>query len=557
MKKNNVLTRVFVLILLLCHSICVATTGSLKQGEQLFKDGEYKEAIEKLFPIAKKGNVEAQFLLGESYLESENRTELPNEEERTEEELLEALRQSMLNPRSSKDYPKAIYWLEKAASQGYVKAQSSLAYNYYAWTEYEAAAKWASLAAKAGDETGQLILGLCYYYGNGVAKDVKESMKWLQKPAQNGNPMAQIIMAECYFKGADGVPKNYTRALSLYLKLADLGVKTAYDKLGTIYLNGLGTEKNEKEAVKWIKLAAIKGDAFNQYRLGCCYKEGIGVQQDSSEGFVWFLKAAKQNQIYAVKEVGKCYFEGRGVPQNYEEAIVWFFKAAKEGDLDSEYFLGCCFRDGYGVEKSSSKSVFWFRKAAEKGDKDAQCALGIAYYCGNGVHKNESHAEEWLLKSAKQGNSAAQKVLGQMYIDGVNGREPNYSRAVFCFRKAVEQGDSSAIFSLAYAYKKQKKYIEAFNWLKKGAEYGFVNCQTSLAGCYYFGDGVEKNYTKASYWYKIAAEQGDDFAQYMLGYCYLQGKGVDKNISNGIYWLKQSANQGNNSAIELLNELDY
>ncbi len=44
--------------------------------------------------------------------------------------------------------------------------------------------------AEAGDAEAQCNLGLCYYTGNGVAKDCAEAVKWFRKAAIQGNQTA-------------------------------------------------------------------------------------------------------------------------------------------------------------------------------------------------------------------------------------------------------------------------------------------------------------------------------------------------------------------------------
>ena len=52
--------------------------------------------------------------------------------------------------------------------------------------------------------------------------------------------------------------KNYKKAFSLYLNAAKDGDKKAQQEVGTLYLFGLGTNKNENEAFYWLKKANAK-----------------------------------------------------------------------------------------------------------------------------------------------------------------------------------------------------------------------------------------------------------------------------------------------------------
>ncbi|MBQ4314147.1 MAG: sel1 repeat family protein, partial [Lentisphaeria bacterium] len=50
---------------------------------------------------------------------------------------------------------------------------------------------WYRKAAEQGHATAQYNLGLCYYLGQGVTKDLAEAVKWLRKSAEQGYKDAQ------------------------------------------------------------------------------------------------------------------------------------------------------------------------------------------------------------------------------------------------------------------------------------------------------------------------------------------------------------------------------
>jgi len=53
--------------------------------------------------------------------------------------------------------------------------------------------------------------GLCYYKGDGVAKDYVEAVKWFRKAAERGHASAQRNLGVCY-KNGEGVEKDYAEA---------------------------------------------------------------------------------------------------------------------------------------------------------------------------------------------------------------------------------------------------------------------------------------------------------------------------------------------------------
>jgi len=91
------------------------------------------------------------------------------------------------------------------------------------------------------------------------------------------------------------------------------------------------------------------------------------------------------------------------------------------------------------------------------------------YRKGEGVQQNYSKTVFWFTKAAEQGYVIAQGVLALMYYEGQEGVQQDYSKAVHWFNKAAEQGDASAQYFLADMYYEGegviKDYVESYKWL--------------------------------------------------------------------------------------------
>ena len=154
-------------------------------------------------------------------------------------------------------------------------------------------------AAEQGAANAQFFLGLRYYLGDGVEKNLVEAVKWY---AQQGSASAQF-------------------------------------NLGLRYYLGDGVEKNLVEAVKWYRKAAQQGDVDAQFNLGVCYNNGYGVEKNLAEAVSYFQKAAEQGNAKAQFILGSSYEIGYGVNINYSEAVKWYSKAAGQGHYGSEMAL--------------------------------------------------------------------------------------------------------------------------------------------------------------------------------------------------------------------------
>ena len=127
---------------------------------------------------------------------------------------------------SDKKYEQAIYWFQKAADAGNSAAQKNLAICYFngygVEKDVEKAIYWWQKAADAGNSTAQNSLAYRYFAGDGVEKDVEKAVYWWQKAADAGDSDAQNSLAFRYFKG-DGVEKDVEKAVYWWQKAADAG----------------------------------------------------------------------------------------------------------------------------------------------------------------------------------------------------------------------------------------------------------------------------------------------------------------------------------------------
>ena len=134
---------------------------------------------------------------------------------------------------------------------------------------------------------------------------------------------------EAYARG------DYQTALEEFMPLAIQGNSSAQNNLGVMYDNGQGVPEDDKEAVKWYRLAAEQGSASAQYNLGFMYANGEGVPEDDKEAVKWYRLAAEQGDAMAQYNLGSMYANGQGVPEDNIMAYMWWNLAAVSGDKSS------------------------------------------------------------------------------------------------------------------------------------------------------------------------------------------------------------------------------
>jgi TPR repeat protein len=300
--------------------------------------------------------------------------------------------------------------------------------------------------AETGDADSEYRLGLCYYSGEGVAKDFSEAVKWFRKSAEQGLAQAQGYLGSCYARG-EGVTQDFA------------------------------------EVVKWSRKAADQGDGRGQNNLGLCYADGKGVGKDYAEAVKWYRKAAEQNFDVAQFNLGGCYFSGKGVAKDYTEAVKWCRKAAEQNYAMGQCALGACYTTGQGVAKDYAEAVKWYRKAAEQNYAMGQCALGDCYLNGQGVAKDYAEAVKWYRKAAEQNYAMGQNNLGVCYTTG-KGVGKDYAEAAKWYRKAAEQNFALGQYNLGgcylLGYGVAKDYVEGYKWSLLAAGQGNGNAKKNM-----------------------------------------------------------------------------
>lgn len=72
------------------------------------------------------------------------------------------------------------------------------------------------------------------------------------------------------------------------------------------------------------------GGAASQFKLGQLYENGDGVQKDLKQAFNLYKKAAEGEFAEAQCRVGVCYAKGIGVETNWVDAVRWYGMAAEK-----------------------------------------------------------------------------------------------------------------------------------------------------------------------------------------------------------------------------------
>jgi len=340
--------------------------------------------------------------------------------------------QVLINKKGEAVYGKQIVLDANKAATDYVNGEG-----LYQSRKYKEAIPYLRSAAENGHEEAMYLLGLLYWKGFGIAKDIDEAMKWFKLASTNGSYNAReelkkiekagLPQVDEYKMGYDAFQlKKYKEAVSWFNKAAAKGNMEAMFNLGMIYQLGAGTEipANEKEAVGWYQKAADKGHVNSINNLGQLYLSEEGIQ-DFKLALQWFTKGADKGHSGCMYNVGVMYANGSGVTKQMEEAYKWFKKAADKGmgeakeavkKIEKEGLVATEVKNGDASfdKKDYDKALTWYQQGADKGYSEAMYKLGLIYEL---KHKT-TLAREWYKKAIALGHLKAKEALEDLELTG-------------------------------------------------------------------------------------------------------------------------------------------
>lgn len=107
-----------------------------------------------------------------------------------------------------------------------------------------------------------------------------------------------------------------------------------------------------------------------------------------------------------------------------------------------------------------------------------------------------ARAADLFRQCAELGDVAAMLNIGYFLDEGL-GMKADKAAAMGWYRKAYDQGDSSAANNIAILHREQNDLTGAFDWFERAAEMGDADAHVELAKIHLHGLGVAKSEAKA------------------------------------------------------------
>lgn len=172
----------------------------------------------------------------------------------------------------------------------------------------------------------------------------------LKYAAAGGETLAQWKLATIYASG-DGVPRDDLKAYDFFAQIISAYdeddpdwrdksvVSNAFVAVGTYSLNGIADTRvrpdPERARLMFHYAATTFGDSTAQYSLARMYLDGVGGDKDSRQGLRWLYLAADKGNVPAQGLLGQMLFDGQdGLPAQRARGLMWI-TLAREAANDS------------------------------------------------------------------------------------------------------------------------------------------------------------------------------------------------------------------------------
>ncbi len=226
--------------------------------------------------------------------------------------------------------------------------------------------------AESGNARAQLLLGMLHSDGTDplVPKDMTRAAHWLQLATQGKDPLPHHLLGLQYFFG-QGVPEDKGKARQHMDAALAGGYVASAHFMADMLLSPALPWYDPVEATRWLEKGAILGDARCAYNLGVLHEQGVGVPQDLRRAETLYRQAASKGYTNAMNQLAVLIDSGRASTADRGEAVRLFRKAAEKGNGLAAYNLGLMLREGRGTNKDWPQAAYWLACADALGEPRA------------------------------------------------------------------------------------------------------------------------------------------------------------------------------------------
>lgn len=443
---------------------------------------EALDAIKVLKNYIIKGNVSAKYYLGVCYYEG---ICMPQSRKRGEELILLSAQQGDVE---AMVYLASIYYTGKSiVDDGWFAHLLKLDSVNSEQPNYKEALFWAEKAATLGNIKAYTILGNLHAHGPDELKDKEKAIAYYRKTKGKDASAA-------YFLAMLLLEKDDLKETIDFLKIASSGnVVQSFYPLAYMYENGIGVKKDTSESYQLYEKSAKFGDARAQFRLGCIL---LG-KKNILHAETWLRKAISQNHSEAAFILGKYFFENEDRKLFRNEYIKLLQKSMKLGSIDALQLLSKI----YYREGDIINSIILLLNGVIKNNKSCSLLLGNILSSEHVKDKDWIFGIDELRKLAKAGNELA---LWQIGVCLRISKRSNFSESLRILL-SLEKSDiieakvmaAEMILNGHGCYPQPRKAFELF---LQAANLGHIGSMYAVGTMLKNGTGVNKDIKKSQFW---------------------------------------------------------
>ncbi|WGD31498.1 tetratricopeptide repeat protein [Ancylobacter sp. WKF20] len=192
-----------------------------------------------------------------------------------------------------------------------------------------------------------------------------------------------------------------------------------------------------EKGIDSLRYAADQGHAGAQWKLGRMYAEGEGVERNDIKAFEYFTQianlhaddnpSAPQARFVADAFVALGGYYLVGIPNKVRRdpnraRDMFAYAASYFGDPDAQYHLARLYIDGDGVPRDPRFAARWLGLAAHKGQYQAQAALGGLLFKGDdGIPRQGARGLMWLTLARDAAAGPEDKWVVDLYEEAFAG----------------------------------------------------------------------------------------------------------------------------------------
>lgn len=363
------------------------------------------------------------------------------------------------------------------------------------------------LAVFQGYVLAKRYLGILYYKGRGVKKDLLIAEKLLYEAMTAGDDKSIFHLA--FALEEDG---KLDEAIEFYELGHEKGIEECTRPLADLYYDEEKNHKNYQRAFSLYQEIPFKSAAV-LYNMAMILLSGEVGKDSSGKAFRYLEKASEKEYPPALFTFGYSIFKTT--------------KSAKEIEL----------------------AISMIQKAADKKNIDALMFMAVVYEVGEvpGFAKDEEKAMQLYMQVADSTSKNAPKAcrsLGKYYF-----KKHEFKKAREFYNRAIEGGEAKANYDLAllmmFDEKDRANFPLVLSLLKKAKEAGMIEAEYEIAVLFFYPyPGLSLNEAYAISIFESLEEKGFAVASYKLGYAYEKGKGVEKDDQKAMLHYKIAQERG-------------